>query len=74
MGLMFEPMGKGPATRAASLAADIQDLAEGLIAELDNAEDRRQVYEQIHALRRTLYGLEMEVREGETSATISDAC
>lgn len=73
MGLMYEPMGKGPATRAASLAADIQDLAEDLIAELENPEDRKQVFEQIYALRRTLYGLEVEVREPSDS-TISDAC
>jgi hypothetical protein len=73
MGLMYEPMGKGPATRAASLAADIQDLAEDLIAELENPEDRKQVFEQIYSLRRTLYGLEVEVRD-QRDSTISDAC
>jgi hypothetical protein len=66
-------MGKGPATRAASLAADIQDLAEDLMAEIESPEERRQVYEQIYALRRTLYGLESEVRNSGQS-TISDAC
>jgi hypothetical protein len=74
MGLMYEPMGKGPATRASSMAADIEDLAEDLMAELENPEERRQVYEQIYALRRALYGLEMEVRGGDSKATISDAC
>jgi hypothetical protein len=67
-------MGKGPATRAASMAADIQDLAEDLMAELEDPAERRKVFEQIYALRRTLYGLEIEVRDGEGSPTISDAC
>jgi hypothetical protein len=74
MGMLYEPMGKGPATRAASMAADIQDLAEELMAEMESADDRRQIYEQIYALRRTLYGLEMEVRDETESITISDAC
>jgi hypothetical protein len=56
------------------MAADIQDLVEELTAELENPEERRQVYEQIYALRRTLYGLEKEVRDGSASPTISDAC
>ena len=73
MVLMYEPMGKGPATRAASMAADIQDLAEDLMADLENPDDRRQVFEQIYALRRTLYCLEVEVRDSGRS-TISDAC
>lgn len=42
MAMMHEPIGKGPATRAASLAADIQDLAQDLIAELENPGERRQ--------------------------------
>jgi hypothetical protein len=56
------------------MAADIQDLAEELMAEMESADDRRQIYEQIYALRRTLYGLEMEVRDETESITISDAC
>jgi hypothetical protein len=74
MGLLYEPMGKGPATRAASLAADLQDLAEDLIAGLENPEDRKQVFEQIYALRRTLHGLEAEVRQPGRNTAISDAC
>lgn len=74
MGLMHEPMGRDPATRAASMAADIRDLAEELMAGMENADDRRQIYEQIHALRRTLYGLELNVRDESESNAISDAC
>lgn len=60
MGLLYEPMGKGPATRTASVAADIRDLAEDLMAELDDPDGGQHLVERISVLQRTLYQLEIE--------------
>jgi hypothetical protein len=55
------------------MAEDLRDLAEDLRARMDESDDPKLVYDQLNALRRTLYGIENEVRT-VSETTIADAC
>lgn len=69
----FEPSSRTLGTRATNMAEDLRDLAEDLRARMDESDDPKLVYDQLNALRRTLYGIENEVRT-VSETTIADAC